>query len=159
MEVLIRVATGLLIVIPGARIVHLCPNGTLSMLLKVHLWLTVLPIHLLRIQKAKVKIKQIPLRVDWASNSAQMISHKSKRILTCVLITQHPQKTRHKANKINYIKYISPKYVSEFYKNVYPPQTSTQVLQMRMHTQRLEPALDLQGGFQTLGRTIGVSSK
>ena len=39
MEVLIRVATGLLITItiPGALIVHLCPNGTLFILLTVHL--------------------------------------------------------------------------------------------------------------------------
>ena len=32
MEVLTRVAMGLLIVIPGALIVHLCPNGSLMTL-------------------------------------------------------------------------------------------------------------------------------
>ena len=40
MEILLRVAMGLLIIIPGALIVHLYPNGTLFMLLKVHLWLS-----------------------------------------------------------------------------------------------------------------------
>ena len=30
---------------------------------------------------------------------------------------------------------------------------------MRMHTLRLEPTLGLKVGFQTFGRTIGVSSK
>ena len=38
MEVLIRVATGLLIIIPGALIFHLYPNGTLFILLMVHLF-------------------------------------------------------------------------------------------------------------------------
>ena len=51
MGVLIRVATGLLIVISGALIVHSCPNGTLFMLLTVHLCSLVVVMTLGRFRK------------------------------------------------------------------------------------------------------------
>ena len=65
MEVLIRVDSGLLIIIPGALIVHLCQNSTLLTLLKVHLMCVPLYIHLLD-QKAFFPVQNMIPSNHWS---------------------------------------------------------------------------------------------